>query len=89
MPFAFSNLRMWDYPWTTTDYKVADAMTTYWTNVAKTLSPNSAALPRWAVYSPKDEYWLNSGDTTRMEKFSTARIDFIAGLQEAARKGVR
>ena len=85
MVFAFNNLRMWDYGWTDTDRKVADAMTRYWTNFAKTLTPNGDGLPNWTAYDPKSESWMNIGDALRMEKFNTPRMEFITGVQEANR----
>ena len=89
VPFAFSNMRMWDYPWTPADWKVADAMTTYWTNFAKNLSPNGTPLPTWTVYNPKDERLLDIDDSIRMEPLSTARMDFIAAIEEANRTRAR
>jgi para-nitrobenzyl esterase len=85
MVFTFNNLRLWDYDWTDTDRKVADSMGTYWTNFVKTLNPNGAGLPAWTAYNPKNEMMLNIGDTLRMEKISTPRMDFITGIQEGAR----
>ena len=85
MVYAFDNLRMWDYDWTDIDRHVAAAMTTYWTNFAKTLNPNGGGLPAWTTYDPKSESWMNIGDTLKMEKFSTPRMDFITGIQETNR----
>jgi para-nitrobenzyl esterase len=62
-----------------------DSMGTYWTNFVKTLNPNGAGLPAWTAYNPKNEMMLNIGDTLRMEKISTPRMDFITGIQEGAR----
>jgi para-nitrobenzyl esterase len=83
--YVFNNLRMKDYPWTDLDRKVADTLATYWTNFAKTGNPNSAGVTNWPVYNPKDEFWLNIGDTVRLERFNSAGIDFIAGIQEELR----
>jgi para-nitrobenzyl esterase len=85
MVYAFNNLRNWDYPWTATDHKVADTMTSYWTNFVKTLDPNGAGLTRWPVYNPKDEVMLNIGDVNVVQRINTARMNFIVGLQEAGR----
>jgi carboxylesterase type B len=60
-------------------------MTTYWTNLARNLNPNGAGLPNWTVYDPKNERWMNIDATTRMEPFSTARMDFITAIQDENR----
>jgi para-nitrobenzyl esterase len=81
MVYAFNYLRGWDYPWTDIDRKVAESMTTYWTNFVKNLNPNGAGLTNWPAYNPKDEMMLNIGDTNKVEKINTPRMDFINGLQ--------
>ena len=87
VPYVFNNLRMWDYPWTDIDRKVADTMSSYWTTFAKALNPNSPQFPNWPAYDPKDERWMNLGDTARAEKFNSAGIDIIAAIQEERRQG--
>ena len=87
MIYVFNNLRMKDHPYTDLDRKMADTLATYWTNFVKTGNPNSAGLVSWPVYNPKDEYWMNFGDTTRMERFNSAGVNFIAEVQEQIRKG--
>jgi para-nitrobenzyl esterase len=84
--YVFDNLRMKDYPWTDLDRRTADVLATYWTNFAKTGNPNRPGLTGWPVYNPKDEFWLNIGDTVRLERFSSAGVDFIAGVQEEIRR---
>lgn len=84
--YVFNNLRMKDHPYTDLDRKVADTMSAYWTNFAKLLNPNGAGLPAWPVYNPKDEYWLNIGETVRLERFNSAGVDLIANAQEDARR---
>ena len=84
--YVFNNLRMKDYPWTDLDRNVADTLATYWTNFAKTGNPNGPGAHNWPVYNPKDEFWLNIGDTVRLERFNSAGVDFIAAVQEELRR---
>ena len=77
---------MKDYPWTGLDRKVADTLSSYWTNFAKALDPNAPGLTPWPVYNPKDEYWLNIGDTVRLEQFNSQGVDVIAAMQEEHRR---
>jgi para-nitrobenzyl esterase len=84
--YVFDNLRMKDYPWTEVDRKVANTLAAYWTNFVKTGDPNGAGLANWPVYKPKDEFWLNVGDTVRLERFNAAGVDFIASVQEELRR---
>jgi para-nitrobenzyl esterase len=84
--YVFQNLRMKDLPWTDVDRQVADTMATYWTNFAKNGNPNGPGLVNWPTYNPKDEYWLNIGDTVRLERFNSAGVDFIAAVQEELRR---
>ena len=65
---------------------MADALATYWSNFAKTGNPNGPALVNWPAYNPKDEFWLNIGDTTRLERFNSKGVDWIAAIQEELRR---
>ena len=53
--YAQNNLSTWDLPWTSEDRKLADTMSSYWVNFAKTGSPNVAGLPAWPDFNRKDE----------------------------------
>lgn len=85
MVYAFNTLRNWDYPWTAADRRVAESMTTYWTNFVKTMNPNGGGLTTWHAYNPKNELMLNIDDLNTVQKINAARMNFIVGLQEASR----
>lgn len=87
--YVFNNLRVKDYPWTDLDNRIADMLSSYWTNFTKTSDPNGAGLPTWPVYNPKDEHWMNFGDTFKLEQFNSAGVDVIAAVQEGLRKAQR
>jgi para-nitrobenzyl esterase len=51
--YVFDNLHvMSGWPWETDDRRLADAMSSYWTNFAKIGDPNGQGLPQWLAYKP-------------------------------------
>jgi para-nitrobenzyl esterase len=77
--YVFNNLRMKDYPWTDLDRKVADTLATYWTNFAKTGSPNATDLPKWPAYRAEDGYQVMrlAADSSAAPDTHRARYEFF------------
>lgn len=50
LPYVFDNLKLLRRPWQPVDWQVASVMSSYWTDFAKTGSPNSKGLPNWPAF---------------------------------------
>jgi para-nitrobenzyl esterase len=76
LEYVFNNL-VNPWPYTEVDRRLADAMSSYWTNFARTADPNGAGLPKWTVYNPKDEPYMEFGATpVPGHHVKQARLDF-------------
>lgn len=52
--YMFDTLEASERPWNDTDRRLADQMSSYWVNFARTGDPNGEGLPRWPDYDGDD-----------------------------------
>jgi para-nitrobenzyl esterase len=60
--YVFDHLNQESWCWSKADRKLADEMSSYWTNFAKSGDPNSAGLPVWPAFAKTDGRVLHLGD---------------------------
>ncbi|MGE0104948.1 MAG: carboxylesterase/lipase family protein [Blastocatellales bacterium] len=61
-PYFFNNLKHLDRPWEPADRKLADAMSGYWVNFARTGDPNGRGLPQWPVFEASQKVTMELGE---------------------------
>jgi len=60
--YVFDHLDQAPWHWSTADRKVADEISSYWANFAKSGNPNGQALPFWPAFTSTDGQVLYLGD---------------------------
>ena len=48
--YVFGTLKSQPNPWESADFKISDAMASYWANFAEAGDPNGPGLPKWPAY---------------------------------------
>lgn len=75
--YVFNNLYATDRPWTDDDRRIADTMSSYWANFAKTGNPNGVGLPMWAATAAALPVVMQVGDGWGpMPLAEPAKLDF-------------
>jgi para-nitrobenzyl esterase len=78
--YVFQTLQSQDVPWTEEDFRVSEAMSSYWTNFVKNGDPNGKGLVEWPVYSEGDKFQVMhlSGKNLRAApEENRARYEFL------------
>lgn len=79
--YVFQTLKSQEgVPWTAGDFKVSEAMATYWTNFVKTGNPNGGGLPDWPKSHGENQYQvlhLSGKDIHATADTTRARYEFL------------
>jgi para-nitrobenzyl esterase len=79
-PYVFGTLHVLTRPWADNDHRLSDLMQRYWTNFAKTGTPNGPGLAKWLPFSAHDDLTMRLGEDAHMG--SVPRRDAIRFLVE-------
>jgi len=70
-------------PFVKQDFDIADTMSSYWANFAKTLNPNGAGLPEWPAVNVQSHITMQLGEDSKPIPLATdPRFDFFKRFLE-------
>jgi para-nitrobenzyl esterase len=85
--FVFSTLETRKLAWRASDRKVADLITSYWTNFAKNGNPNGPGLAKWPAYDAKGRQILRLDAAPKAEaETNRARYELQDAVTTRLRK---
>ena len=67
LAYVFGNTDLVGIDWEDWDHEIADLLSSYWTNFAKTGDPNGEGLPEWPRYEHASDQALVVGDAVGVE----------------------
>jgi para-nitrobenzyl esterase len=72
--YVWNHLAAADRPYQDWDHKLADMMSSYWTNFAKTGNPNGPGLPEWPSYDAQKDLLMHFGDKVQVEQSPLKKV---------------
>jgi para-nitrobenzyl esterase len=63
--YALNTLKLWNRPFTRTDWDLSDEMSSYWVNFARTGNPNGEGLTEWPAFDKNSPYIMGFCDKVR------------------------
>ncbi len=81
--YVFNNLNPQNALLQEVDHKLAETMSNYWVNFAKTGDPNGKGLPKWTPYNASDEPYMDFGDVVQVRNhLLKEQLDFLEQFQK-------
>lgn len=82
IPYVFNHLAQPGWVYGKHDFYLADLMSSYWVNFARTGDPNGRGLPRWTNYDAANEPYLELGEIVALRhQLLKRQFDFIERFQ--------
>jgi len=73
VPYAYNNLHtVHNRPFTKADFELAEQMSSYWVNFAKTGNPNGGVLANWPIYNNETKQVMEFNTNSKVVKLPTA-----------------
>jgi para-nitrobenzyl esterase len=89
VPYALNTLYMSDRPFSDVDRKIADQMSSYWANFAKTGDPNGKGLPHWPAVGEKPATTMRSATKRKRCRLPVRRRNWNSGGSTSRNRGPR
>jgi para-nitrobenzyl esterase len=82
--YCLKTLKYWNRPFQEQDQQLAETMSSYWVNFAKTGNPNGEGLPDWPSFDPDAPRVMDFGDEAKVIDLPwKQQLQFLDKYQEA------